>query len=474
MSNSFEPITSDDLVALLRRTTDDLGWLQPLLDDPNSEAIMGALIDLFARVGAAASLDALALTIAGASGGQPGTAMIQLVRVASGSMGTLPAGFPFLDSRGVQARSQTAVNIPADVLTILIPVTTVRSNELVNTDDETQATWALDPNAPVVLDSDGIGNLIGPPGALLNLGTTFTKLTAATLIEGGAIDFLSVHGEERGLPRQAGEQTRAYRSRIRNIPDAATPIAVADVVQLVPQQTSLPPFLTREPFDLGETRDLKTAHGLTSFHALALDGHQFLDDLQGPELVGRREATAYFDVVAQDFLIDSSVGKLYCDVGFCDNPVRGYLDGWIGMPAAILAGLTTLLSHIFAVKPDAVNFDLFLREPDRVEGIGSSPVASRTQAWSIAPSVPTSRWMVLGGNAGADASAPVTGALYEIVFTFDDGSTLSTGAHVGFDTTRMPIPGKLVSRIQGFVTSDGTHMVHLVGQFLVLEIRNWT
>ena len=44
----------DGLIALLRRTTDEFGWLQPLLDDPDSAAVLGSTVKIFERVNVAA------------------------------------------------------------------------------------------------------------------------------------------------------------------------------------------------------------------------------------------------------------------------------------------------------------------------------------------------------------------------------------------------------------------------------------
>ena len=133
----------DSLVELLRRTTDEFGWLQPLLDDPDSAAVLGAQIEIFARLGPAVDHNGAQATISGASGGQPGTSVITASRAASGTSGTLPAGYGFVDQRGVQAASTLAVAVGGGATTITIPVATLRQTELVNTEDA--PLFAVDP-----------------------------------------------------------------------------------------------------------------------------------------------------------------------------------------------------------------------------------------------------------------------------------------------------------------------------------------
>ncbi len=366
-------ITAADMVALLRRTTDEQGWLQPLLDDPDSAVMVNALTEMMGRLGSAAIHNRDAMTIGSSSGGQFGTCLLTLSRVTTGTSGTIPASFPFIDARGVQMISQTDVPVTNGQATIVVPVQTLRETELVNTVDD-PVVRIDDAVAPAIKDTGGTVNLIAATTDPANAATTFLAVPSATPIVGGAVDWLSVHGSERSLLRQAGEGESDYRQRIRNIVDAVTPFAIGDLVFAVAQQLGLPAFLVREPFNDGADPALKTAHALSHFDGVAVTadvagGGDFLDDpTSGLVLLDRREVTGYFDIQAQDFVADPDNGTMYWDDAFADDTAYGYPDSVLEFPPIVLAALLSMIQSVQRTKGIGINFDVILKEEETVIG----------------------------------------------------------------------------------------------------------
>ena len=97
---------------------------------------------------------------------------------------------------------------------------------------------------PAVYDSGAVNALISHPDAAAPpvVATTFTLVEESTPIENGSSDWLSAHGRERGQLRQAYEAEGAYRLRVRNVPDAVTPIAISRAVQGAASHAGLAPF----------------------------------------------------------------------------------------------------------------------------------------------------------------------------------------------------------------------------------------
>lgn len=471
----FLPITQDDLRAMLLRTMDDVGWLQPLLDDPNSAAVVNALVDVFARLGAAGAHDANALTISDSSGGQPGTSVIHLARATAGTSGKIPAGYPFLDIRGVAGAAQIDVFVAVDALTVDVPVVVLRQTELANTEDD--PVFVVDPVAAPVIDGGGVDAIFGPAGTVA-VATTLA-IVSSDPIAGAAVDMLSLWGEERGLPRQPGELERDYRARIRNVPDAVTPIAVSDVVMAMSQRAGLPTFHLLEPFDDGADPVLKDAHNLGSFQPLAWDAAAdgsadfFDDDGIDRQVVDRRTATAYFEIVSDDYTRDVDRATMYFDDGFFDDPLFGYPDGYLTLPPSVLGALLAIIAHVVAVKPLGVNFDLFLREPTKISARGTTTSNAEILVWTLTPTAGNS-WIVISGTAGHDVAAPAPAARHRVIYFLADGSQLSSTAFRDSWTQDLPIPHGPVIQIQGLVAAGGSAFpVGLVGQFRVHELAAW-
>lgn len=543
----------NSLLALLRRTTDEWGWLQPLLDDPDSAAILGGVITVFGRLGPAVDHNGAQATISGSSGGQPGTSTLTIARAASGTTGTIPAGYPFLDARGARAILQVAIVVGGGATSASLPLQTLRETELLNTEDDpgfavapdapwlpasagvliapaitielvvhtpgaigTMAfTWAVNgaqPSAPVltsgvtfafpipgtsVVVTFGVGvyaqgdtwvvapngtvtHTVGSgPGSVTYAGvatTTFQTIGPATPIQGSAADFLSVHGGERGLQRQPGESETDYRQRIRNIPDAVSPIAVADTVQAAAQQPGLPGFLTLEPFADGADPVLKNLHGLGNFNPYFLDDDPttakrgFLDDpIPGDIVVDRRTAIAYMEIQAQDYLRDPNAEVFFVDDGFLDDPVLGYPDIADGVPPEMLAALLAILFDVGAKVAGGVNYDLVLKDLVDELAHGQSNANSYTLVWTMTPPG-GSIWAVEEAFAGHNSATPLAAAAHHLQFDLEDGSTYQTPNFAGTYTERLPSLSQRVTAVRGYVISDGALQVNLVGWLKVVQM----
>jgi len=457
------PETADSLLELLRANTDEFGWLQPLLDDPDSAALVGATVAIFGRLGPAVLHNRDAALISACSAGQHGTCQVTMTR-AGGSSGTIPHGYPFVDQRGCRAITQTDVPVVIGQTTVVLQLETVRQTELVNTADDPG--FEVAPDAPGVIANFSISNLIGPVGDPANGGGTFVAVASSTPIQGGAADYLTVHGDERGALRQTGETESDYRARIRNVPDAVSPVAVADVVGATGQVDGVPTFRVLEPFRDLATPALKELHHLGSFDTVAFDATpapgnaDFLDDDE-LELGDRRTIRAYFRVQGQDYARDVGMLAMFYEDGYYDDPIHGYADAWIGFPPEVLAGILSMLRAVQGAKAGGVNFDVYMRDPDVVYGVGATTSATLTQVFDlIAPAFDS--WMIMEVTAGVDSPNPVPASAWNLFFTLIDNSTISIDGS-GYGTVRVPVAvGKAVHRVQGSVKSDGSTAVNLV------------
>lgn len=451
------------LLALLRRTTEE-NWLQPLLDDPDSAAMVQAQIAIFARLGITVVHNTDACTISGSSGGQPGTSTLMVSRGTGGTTGTIPRGYPFTDARGTAAVLQSDIAVGSGDLTLALPLVTIRQTELVNTVDDPG--FFVTPGAASIAGSSGI--LIAPFGAAGVGATTFQTIGPATPIVNGALDWLSEHGSERGLSRQPGEAESDYRQRIRNIPDVATPIAVADTVQAVAQQLGLPPFLVLEPFRDGATPALKTLHGLGSLDGVAWDV-DFYDDTSGFVFLDRRTVTAYFLVQSQQYIADPISFGVYWDAFFFDDPVLGFPGDIDVYPPGAVTALLALATDVAAKKVAGVNFDVEIKNTDLVTAAGTRSAGSFAQVWTLTPTA-GQIWYVAQMLAGHDSPTPSTSIAHHLVFDLEGGGTFTTPDFSNTWTEVAALPSARVTAIHGFLRSDGTIVAHLVGAARILPV----
>jgi hypothetical protein len=480
----------DDLVALLRRTTDRDGFLDPILADPDGFAILGAAVEMFVRVSAAGGYDCDEAFISSAAGGGGGTSSATVSRPASGTSGTIPRGYTFVDPRGVVLFVQTDVPVASGALSVLLPLETLRHTEAVNTDDDQALSVA--PTANVVLDSLGTTAIVAPAGDPSIVSTTFQVVGDVGPIVGGASDWLSVLGRERSVVRQVGEDTESYRARVRDIPDAVSPKAIGRAVQAAVSRVGLFPFLVLEPFDDGASAAVKDPLGLSSFAAMCFDAgggttsSDYCDELPFVrEMVSRREATAYFRVSPQAYGIPiPEDAMLFCDDGFCDDPILGFIgDGTLD--PRILSGFLAVQQDVDAKRAAGVAFDVYAVEDLSYSGVGDSASAADTSVFSLVPASGGS-WVWIDAEFGHDfhlspplTSFPPAGVSHSVRVTFDDATTFETPQFGDIWSERLSLrrmldlgmpPSKPIVKVEGMLTSDGTIHPNLVGWVRVVEL----
>ena len=110
---------------------------------------------------------------------------------------------------------------------------------------------------------------------------------SSTPITGAVEDWLSALGNERGCIRQDGEDGEAYRARVRMIPDAVSPLAIARAVDAT--ATALPERWLAEPFNDGADPNVKLAANLGFFDGFFCDA-DFCDDPLGTPLADKQPA----------------------------------------------------------------------------------------------------------------------------------------------------------------------------------------
>lgn len=488
-------LTHDDLVSLLRRTTDRDGWLDPLLADPDGEAAMGATIEVFARASVAVDYNAAQAMIGTSSGGQVGTSSVVVSRAATGTQGTIPRGYVFADARGVQSVVTAAVVVGLGAATATLPLATLRSSEGVNTADDPR--FRVDPGAGVVLDVLGTTPLIAPLGAPGVVSTTFQAVGAGDPIQGGESDWLSVLGDERAQQRQGGEDTESYRTRVRNIPDAVSPIALGDGVQATASRLGLSAVLL-EPFEDGATTALKTVHGLgvisplfgsstnaagTAATAAASPGQDFFDDdVPQREMLDRRMATAYLRVLVSELPADEDFAVLFADDGFADDYVGGYPD--VGTPPAVIGQAMAMWEEVYRKKAGGVQFDVQLDALQRERGEGNTASASEAVVFTLA--APGGRaWLFTEAVGGLDGTANAPSGLHvpsdsywRLRFTWANAVVSLGPVMRGRGSARLTLaalgaaglPVQPITQIEGIAISDGATVVREVVTVHVLEM----
>ena len=473
-------LTRDDFIDVLRRTTDP-GWLDPLLDDPDSAAVIYAICDQLAFLSDALQIACDNGLISLASGGRGGTALVTLTRTSSGIGGTIPKGYQFIDSRGILAVNQTDYTVGAGDLTATLSVTTLRNTELVDTVFD--PSFAVSPVNRPVTDTGGTNALISAVGATDPpiVATTFTTVTSSTEIDGGTSDWLTAHGSERGQLRQANEDEGHYRLRIRNVPDAVTPIAISQAVQGAASHAGLPPFNVEEPFEDGATPALKAANYLSSFDGTFADTDTSADPMR--EMNDSRTARAYFRLEPTDALNNPDGLGLFADSGFYDDPVFGFAD--TGLHPKLLSSLMSIWEEANRKRAAGVQFDIYDNGPTQVVKVDNTTSNTLHLQWAGGPASSGTVWIYVDGVFSHDfalapqpASGTVPGAFHRIVFTFEDATTwtapdwaLNVEQHLPLQAAlALGMPFKRITSVEGFSETDGTHPINLVGEFYVVEV----
>ena len=300
------------------------------------------------------------------------------------------------------------------------------------------------PLLPVVLATVTVGT--GPYGVAISptasadvFGDFVRCLTyvSSTPITGASSDWLSALGNERGCIRQDGEDGEAYRARVRMIPDAVSPLAIARAVDAT--ATALPERWLAEPFNDGADPNVKLAANLGFFDGFFCDS-DFCDDPLGVSLAdkqpvanlecsGIRESRAYVRVDLVGQLQEPDGLVLYCDDGFCDDPQWGYPD--VHTHPVIQGAEQALLQQMQLKVAGGVNFDVYLENSETLVQQGTlsgTTSAGGTPVITLTPVAGTA-WYLREGLLTADMGNrhwAVTGQGIAVRLTLDDGTTLQT------------------------------------------------
>ena len=384
------PATQQDLLDLLTRTTDP-GWLSGMLNQPDGHAIVNAWLAIFAQASVAVSGQVDCSMIATAPTGAPGNCTLTLQRTTTGTTGTIPKGYTFVTNLLTSLVVETDTPIGSGQTSVAIPLVTVRQIDLVNTVvpafDDLLTVGAYpdailgtgNPSPP--LDSSGNALLGGTHVA----GYSLTYVSSSP-ITGASSDWLSAHGAERSCYRQQGEDGESYRARVRLIPDAVSPNAVARAVD--GPANVLPTRWLAEPFNDGADPDVRLALNLGWFDSFFWDV-DFLDDWLGVpasgaaigkrpiatlETPGMRESRAYVRLDLVGDLTDPDGFLWYWDAGYFDDTAWGFFD--VGVPVVgsglgahpvIGAVSDAMLAELRAKLAGGVQSDVYLEDSTQLQ-----------------------------------------------------------------------------------------------------------
>ena len=425
------PLTQAEGLQLLRRTCDD-NWLTDFMATPDGTAIINSKLAVAEAASTAVMQQVAACSISTAPTGRTGSCDLTITRPDLATTATIPKGFTFVDSRGIQMLVALDVPVAAHQTSILLPLRTVRQIDLANNsqpafDDLLDAGEALDtiidPLSTAVLDS-GSATILGPGG--------YTTYGSSTAITGAEMDWLSMHGDERGYRRQAGEDGEAYRRRVRAIPVAATPQAVQDAVHGA--QGLLPDVYMVEPYRDQASDAARLAIELVFADSLfAEDG--FCDDALGIDLPDKlpfrtleapdlRQGRAYFRQAVAGQLTEPDGSGCYSDDAFSDDPRWGFPD--VGLSFALTAALAAIHEEARVKRAGGVQFDTYVENSTRLDGVGEVVAApGGTTAFFLTPPAGKA-WMLRDGLITVGPIAPLTDS-FRLTLTLVDSTIVTSG-----------------------------------------------
>ena len=377
------PLSQSDLLALLKRISDET-WLSGILSTPDGQAIVAAWTAVWEAASIAVSKQVDCSMISTAPAGAFGVCTLVLSRADATAAGSIPQGYTFISNLGVSLIVATPITIASGQATVALPLVTLRQTDLVNT-VENAFDDILDPGDFV----DAILGTANPACPFFDAPHSAGTLVYAssTPIVGAIEDWLSAHGEERGCKRQAGEDGESYRARVRLIPDAVSPKAVA--AALDGASPLLPERWMVEPFDDGADPVVRLALQLGRFDMPACDG-SFCDDWTGEpladklplntcETVGLRESRAYVRVDLVGDLEEPDGSVLYCDAGYCDDDRWGYPD--VGTNPAISSAAQALQQELRNKLAGGVQSDIYLDDSTYLRA--SKLICSPLLFWTV-------------------------------------------------------------------------------------------
>lgn len=492
-------LTADQAIEVIRRNTSP-EWFNGHKSDPTGTAVLNGIAAVGEKVSRALTRQTESVHISTASAGAPGTCSLVVTRQTSTASAVVPKGYSFRTSLGVVLAVVSDVTVHPSQAEISLPLITLRRIDLLNTTfdafyDLVGVGDLLDPcispDSGGVLDSEGhlflgVDGWVDASGVAHAAGGYTARYGSSTPIDGASGDWLSVLGEERGQIRQDGEDGEAYRIRVRNIPDAVSPKAIAQAARGVASHAGLATIHALETINPEISTELAQALGLGFSDSVYFDGDYFDDpvgadlDVKAPfrslEMVSVREGRSYFRIVLDGKLCEPDLTVAYFDDAFFDDQVWGYPD--VGMHPKISASLKALLDEINRKRAAAVMCDFYVSPgvviPSAGAVVGNGTGATPIVAWSEVAEDGWS-WRISDGLISCIANHTWDPDAYgfQVAFTFSDGTVVETevftsNASVRFTTdmlTKLGVFNRNVVQIDGRVIGDGIASLSLVGTF---------
>lgn len=430
-------LTSEQVIALVERTTDK-NWFNGMMDQPDGQALLIATGAMGAAVSQCLDEQVAACKISEAPTGSPGVCSLVIHRDTTTATGTIRPGFKFVTSIGVELAVSTTVAVTAGQATVTLPLQTLRQLDLVNKrtpafDEMVEDGDYLDPI--IVPESITVLDDLGVP--LLGIGANVFTYVSSSPITGATMDWLSEHGNERGCRRQPGEEGDAYRARVRQIPDAVTPVAIQEAVHGAQAQADLPSTYMVEPHRDQASDAARAAIGLIFADGPACD-EGFCDDPFGKNLAGKqplrthevsglREGRAYFRESIVGPLLEPNGLVMYTGASFCDDDAWGYPD--VGQHPYLTGALRSIAEEARAKRAGGVQFDVMVENATvlNARNGGIDPVA--TVLWTLQASA-GAFWLIREGLVTCDVNGvrgidPATDE-FAIRLTLEDGTVLTS------------------------------------------------
>ena len=479
------PLTQAEGLQLLRRTCDD-NWLTDFMATPDGTAIINSKLAVAEAASTAVMQQVAACSISTAPTGRTGSCDLTITRPDLATTATIPKGFTFVDSRGIQMLVALDVPVAAHQTSILLPLRTVRQIDLANNsqpafDDLLDAGEALDtiidPLSTAVLDS-GSATILGVGG--------YTTYGFSTAITGAEMDWLSMHGEERGCRRQAGEDGEAYRLRVRLIPDAATPAAVQEAVHGAQVQAGLPDVYLVEPYRDQASDAARLGLDLAFADSLFAE-YDYCDDGLGVSVAGKlpfrtleapdiRQGRAYFRLAIAGQLTEPDGSSCYADDAFADDPAWGFPDA--GLSPVLTGALAAVNEEARVKRAGGVQFDTYVEDSTRLDGAAEVVATpSGTTAFVLTPDAGKA-WMLRQGLVTVSGPFDPTTDSFQITLTLVDSSLVASGWVVPLDSLPLRtfelermgyFSGQVVS-ILVQVKSSVSNTLQAVGTFWATEM----
>lgn len=437
-------LSTTDLLALLNRAMDP-AWVENVRSSVDGQAVIDALLLVGASMSTEVDAGAATADISLAPGGSPGTCSITFTRAAAGADFTIPKGYQFQTVNGVLLTTTADLTFPNPTTTFVVPLTTLRSSEAVNTwvdpafaagltGEDCVAPWSVD-----IIDS-ALVKVMGAPDSLPVGNST---VTSSTPITGALSDWLSVIGTERGQKRQAYETTDYYRPRVRNIVDVVSPKAISIAVNGVADRRGIGPAVFTENTDSGEDATTRQLYNLalnqSVYGEISSVLRHYWDTLAAiragvreyPLLsVSNREARAYFEITLPGKFPDGTEQLFFSNDGFFDDPVYGFADS---VAAETFSTYMTIWEEANRKRAGGVQFDVVSNTWTFVEGHvqGAWPAASTV---NLTP--PGGKYWILVDCSYSCTISPGppwggAGETGQVQFTFSDATTFTTPFTVG-------------------------------------------